>query len=1061
MKLHPISAAVTLLLGSLLQIAHADDVRRPYIVQLTDKPVASYTGGVSGLAATQPPAGQRIVLDTSAVNLYTDYLVHKQATVKAAVPSAPILYDYQIALNGFAAMLTDDEVRTLQANSGVASITADTPRAPTTNYTPTFLGLDGPNGLWAQMGGKDKAGENVVIGIIDGGIWPENPSYADRVDANGVPTFDPNATLAYSAPQNWNGTCQTGEGFTVADCNNKLIGARYFNTGFKAQGLVQHWTDFTSPRDSIGGTLGHGGHGTHTSSTAGGNNNVPAQLSGIPMGNVSGMAPRARIAMYKVCWSYNDASDPTGALNRCWGSDSAAAIERAILDGANVLNYSIGGGTVLNDVVEQAFLHASNAGLFVAASAGNDGPAPSAGHLSPWLTTVGASTHNRFLKADVKLGSGVTYSGASLNINPLPDNTPIIRSEDAAVAGAAPGAVQLCYSKGWNGGVAVLDPAKVSGKIVTCVRGTNDRIDKSRAVAEAGGVGMVMVDNGGGLVAEIHSVPTVHVSAADGALIKAYAASKTGTAGLSHFVNAVGSTPAPVMASFSSRGPNSFDGNVLKPDVTAPGVDILAGVTPELTAAQKANVINGTLRPDPAWNLYQGTSMASPHVAGVAALLHQRHPDWSPAAIKSALMTSATPTYPDTASGDQRGILPFAQGAGHINPTGSVIHRADGKAYNAGGADDPGLVFDLGPNDYKKYLCGAGYSSECSAGTMAGYALNLPSITLNNVLGSITVSRSVTNVSGEAESYAIAPTLSGYTVSASPATLAVGPGETKSFSVTLTRGSAPDNVWQYGDVTLSSSKHVVRIPLTARSGKPLVAPVVVASIKPSGNVMFSVTTGFAGRMSASTAGLKAITKSGALSVARLTTSVGSIADMQAACNSGATGTTLVPFTFPASTVAASFELFDADTGAPGHEDIDMLLLTGNGQLVDYSASDGSNEAILLTAPPAGSYKVCVLGYAPANGVSTTFKLSSAVVSTADTGGNLKVLLPSQVYAGGSATVATTWSGLASGNRYLGGVQLKDPTGNPVGATAVLVETNSPIPLAKGTAKATRLFTSSK
>jgi subtilisin family serine protease len=1049
MKLRPITAAVALLFSGMLQLAHADDVRRPYIVQLADKPVASYTGGVAGLNPTQPPAGQRLQLNSADVNAYTDYLVQKQDAVKALVAAAPVIYDYQIALNGFSAMLTDAEVRTLQANSGVAAITADTPRHMVTSYTPTFLGLDGPNGLWAQLGGKDKAGEDIVIGVIDGGIWPENPSYADKVDGNGVPTFDNSGTLVYNAPQNWHGICQTGEGFTVANCNNKLIGARYFKDGFNQTANVLHWTEFVSPRDSIGGTLGHGGHGTHTSSTAGGNNNVPAVLSGIPMGNVSGMAPRARIAMYKVCWSFNDNTDPTGGKNSCWGADSAAAIERAILDGAQVLNYSISGGTAVNDPVEQAFLHAANAGLFVAAAAGNDGPANQVNHIGPWLSTIGASTHNRFQKGDVILGSGPTYSGASLNIKPLPAGTPIVRSEDVAAAGADPTLVQLCYSAGSNNGVAVLDPVKAAGKIVTCVRGNNARVDKSLAVFQAGGVGMVMVDNGAGLVAEAHSVPTVHVTAADGALIKAYAAKPAATAAMTHFVTTAGAVTAPVMADFSSRGPNRTDGNVLKPDMTAPGVDILAGVTPELTPAQQADVNNGTLTPPPAWNLYQGTSMATPHVAGVAALLRQQHPLWSPAAIKSALMTSATPTFPDAQAGDLRGTLPFAQGAGHINPFGAVLHPADGKAYNSAGASDPGLVYDITASDYKKYLCGAGMPSECTTGTMQGYALNLPSITLNNVLGTVSVVRRVTNVGTAAVTYTGTKSLSGYTTTLSPATLELQPGETKPYTLTLTRSTAADNVWQYGDVTWTDGSHVVRIPLTARSGRPVVSPALVTSTKASSSVMLSVTTGFAGRMNAATGGLKPITKGALLTVAEATVPVDTVAQVQAACNAGASGTKLIGVTFPANTVAASFELFNADTSSQGHDDLDLYLLNSAGTVVATSAFAGSDEAILVSAPASGNYKVCVVGYAPANGVSTNFNLSSAIVSRADVGAAFKAMVPSQVYAGGSATVAASWSGLASGNRYLGGIQFLDANAATAATTVMLVETNSPVPLARG------------
>ncbi|MBV6319933.1 S8 family serine peptidase [Duganella violaceipulchra] len=1049
MKLNPVAAAVALLLAGAASLAHADDTRRSYIVQLADKPVAAYNGEVAGLAATQPAPGSRLQMGAQTVQLYMDYLDQKQSDVKALVPNAPINHDYKVVLNGFSAMLTDGEVRTLQANSAVSTITANTENHLLTNYTPTFLGLDGPNGLWAQLGGKEHAGENIVIGVVDGGIWPENPSYADRVDGNGVPTFDQGGSIAYSAPANWNGTCQTGEGFTVAACNNKLIGARYFKSGFDASGKSLHWTEFVSPRDSIGGTVGHGGHGTHTSSTAGGNNGVPSVLNGIPMGALSGMAPRARIAMYKVCWSYNDATDATGGKNSCWTDDSVAAIDRAVQDGVHVINYSISGGTTPNDAVEQAFLRATNAGVFVSASAGNDGPAQTVNHIGPWLSTIAAASHNRFLKADVKLGSGATYSGASLNIDALPAGTPIIRSEDAAVAGANASLVTLCYSAGSNGGVAVLDPAKVAGKIVTCVRGTNARVDKSLAVKQAGGVGMVMVDNGAGLVAEVHSVPTVHLSAADGALVKAYAQLANSSAALTHFVNAVGSSPAPVIANFSSRGPNLNDGNVLKPDMAAPGVDILAGVTPELTPAQQASLNTGTLAPQAAWALYQGTSMAAPHVAGVAALLRQQHPGWSPAAIKSALMTSATPTFADALAGTQQGILPWAQGAGHINPFGTMLHPADGKSYNPNGATDPGLVYDAGATDYKKYLCGAGVTSQCSSGTLAGYNLNLPSITLGNVLGNVTVSRSVTNVGTAQATYSASASVSGYTTVVTPSSLSLAPGATGSFTVKLTRTSAADNVWQYGALTWTDGSHIVRIPVTARSGKPITAPALLASTKVTGNTSLSIGTGFSGRMNVASGGMKAVTKSAIMTVAEAVTgTVDSLDQVKAACNSGATGTTVVPVSIAANTVVAAFELFNADTSSGnGGDDLDLAVLSG-GNVVGYSGHGGANEAVILTSPDAGSYSVCVIGYAAANGSATDFKLSSAVVNRSDTGGALRVAVPSQVYAASTASVSASWSGLAAGTRYYGGIQYLGLDSSVAATTVLKVETNNPVPLAQ-------------
>lgn len=1032
MKLRPLSAAVLLAISGFALTAQADNVRRPYIIQLADQPVASYDGAVTGLSATRPASGKRLALDSSSVRLYSGYLDQKKAAVRSAVGNAPVLHDYKLVLNGFAAMLTDAEVRTLMARGDVVSVTLDTPRELTTTYTPAFLGLDQPNGAWAQLGGLDDAGEDIIIGIVDGGVWPENPAYADRVDANGKPTFSDSGTLAYDAPPaRFSGDCQTGEGFTTANCNNKLIGAHYFDSGFKASGRVPHWSEFnSSPRDSIGGTAGEGGHGTHVSTTAGGNHGVDVTVGGVNVGVMSGIAPRARISSYKVCWTYVDPSVAIGRRNSCYGSDSVAAIEKAVADGVHVINYSISGGLTLTDSVEQAFFNASNAGVVAVASAGNDGPGNQVAHISPWHTTVAASTHNRELQAKVTLGNNRQYTGASMNPTPLPD-APLVDAANVALPGANPQRVSYCYSGQFDGGAAVLDPAKVAGKIVICNRGLNDRVDKSRAVLEAGGIGMIQVDNGTGLVADLHSVPSVHVTAQDGQAIRAYAASVSGaTAAIGKFSIGTSAVAAPMMASFSSRGPNRHDVNVLKPDLTAPGVDIIAGTSPAQTEAQRADIINGTLVPEYAFESLNGTSMSAPHVSGLSALLRQKYPNWSPSMIKSALMTTATDTFDDGQPGDMNGLLPFAQGAGHVNPTAAL---------------NPGLVYGISELDYRKYMCGAGVSAQCSAGQIAGYDLNLPSITVGNVLGTVTVNRSVTNVGSTPATYTAETQMQGFSAVVAPASLQLAPGETKSFTVTLTRGTAAENAWQYGHLTWSDGVHRVRSPIAARSGRPLIAPTLVSSDRPSGAKPMSVSTGFSGKMTSVVGGLKEIVRTPYTLAPAVPGSVDNVALMASACLRGATGTRMQTVTFTADTMAALFETFDRDTSGQGGDDFDLVLLNSTGTPVASSATFGSTETIALLAPAPGTYRLCTIAYSTADGQPSNYGLHSVIVNTSDKGGNLRAAVPATVYAGGKATVPVSWSGLPTGKRFLGAVRLLDNNGAVGSTTVVQVETNQPVP----------------
>lgn len=1043
-SLRPISFAVMLMLAGVATTAAAQEARRPYIVQLQDAPAASYVGGVDGLAATQPAPG--VVFDYRApeVQDYVRYLGDRKNEVLAAIGGAEVIADYDVVLNGFAVLLTDEQVLALKNNPAVADVQADTPRHVDTVSTSKFLGLSASGGLWSKFsGGSLVKGENLVVGIVDGGIWPENPAFADRVDADGKPTFDQSGTLAYSsAPASFSGGCVAGEGFDpVKHCNNKLVGAKYYNAGYLSAKQPTNWSEFVSPRDSNigsnGVSTGHGGHGDHTASTAAGNAGVPVTIGGIKMGDATGIAPRARVAAYKVCWTYDNpaATDGTNATNSCYNSDSVKAIDDAVKDGVNVINFSISGSqTTVNDPVEQAFYRASLANVFVAASAGNSGPANAVAHISPWLTTVAASTHDRNFQADVTLGNGVKYSGASNSNVPLPQ-TALIRAEDAGIGGAA---ANLCYSDAAAGAVnpggpqVKLDPAKVAGKIVICTRGNNARVDKSLAVKEAGGIGMILVDNGAGLVSEVHSVPTIHVSAADGTAIKAYAVAQAAnaTSALSAFY--AGTKPAPIMAGFSSRGPNMGDSNILKPDLTAPGVDIIASVTPALTAAQHNGVVSGAFVPPAAYESYQGTSMSSPHVAGLALLLRQAHPDWSPAAIKSALMTTTYSTLNDGLAGAQNGLLPWSQGAGHVDPNKAV---------------NPGLVYDAGKADFVSYQCkvnraAVSPASDCTTYGILDetYNLNLPSITVSSVQGSVTVRRTVTNVSGSSATFNAAASVPGFTTVVTPSTLSLAPGAKGSFTVKLTATTAAAEAWNFGSLTWTGAGATVRSPIQAKVGKAITAPAELLGDRTSATKLIGVKTGFSGRMGSIKGGLKDVTMG---APETLTATPTSSAALKTICAAGASTASVKVYsvTVPAGSLAARFALRQADVGSAS-DDNDLGVLAPNGTWT-YSGNDGSNEAVQLSAPAAGTYKVCVVAYGTAPlGAPMTHKLSSWVVTPADVNSKFVVALPGKVVAGNNTSVGVSWSGLAENSRYLGGIQFTDLNNVPQATTVVRVETGS-------------------
>jgi len=1024
MKRLPLFAALAL--AALATAAGAQQAaRKPYVVQLSDKPIVSYDGQIAGLAATRPAAGSRLNINASDVQAYGAYLSSKQNTVLADVPAAQVLYRYRNLINGFAALLTDAEFAKLVTNPGVQSITVDEPMPMDTVTTPRFLGINQPpSGVWTRFDalGRPIKGENIIIGHLDGGVWPENPSFSDKVDGNGKPISSHlPGTVVYNAlpPGRWAGTCQAGLGFNASHCNQKLIGARFFNATWKAvegTGGVRTWSGeyLDSVRDP-------GGHGTHTLSTSGGNENVTAIVSGSPF-VITGIAPRARVAAYKVCYVSADANDvPNPNGGSCFQGDSAAAADAAVADGVDVINFSVGGSrTSVQGPVDTAFANAAFAGVFVATSAGNSnvfpGNASTVAHVSPWTTTVGNSTHDRFTAATATLGNGVTATGPSFQTTGVTSRAIVLATEAgitpfASLSNTDKLALARCYNaadRGTLGGsaAAALDPAKVAGKIVVCYRGGNVLVNKTASVRDNGGSGVIIQNLPAGLLAApldaatnnttlniAHVVPTIHLSAANAAAVVGYAAGGAGTASFAASVQVPGAI-APVMADTSSRGPNQRDLNLLKPDITAPGTDIIAAYTnTSITPAQRLQIIAGTLIPEPGADMISGTSMASPHVAGAAALLKQAYPDWSPNAIRSALMTSAQQTV-KLANGAVD-PSPWGFGSGHLNPNGAL---------------DTGVVYDQSNSDHIDYYFGA----------INGRSLNTASLTHANVVGIGSLTRTLTNKGASPVTLTASAALPGFTVAVSPSSLTIPAGGSASYTATVTRAGAPIEAWQFGNVTWSGSGQNLRSPLSAKAQLITVLS-SVTDTRAAATKIYTAGFGYNGNLFTTGVGL-----------VPATVADGAVAINQRQC--------FAIGNLPAGVKLLRASLFNTDTAGGAATDLD-LVVQRNGANVGTSGNGDSNETVILSNPAAGTYQACVDGFATLGGAPAAFKLSWWVVGPANPG-SLRAFGPRTVTIGAVASIGLNWS-VPDGARYLGLVEHRDTAGAaPIATTQVFIDASA-------------------
>nr|WP_308470614.1 S8 family serine peptidase [Arthrobacter sp. N199823] len=945
-----------------------------YIVVLAEQPIAMYDGGTAGLAATKPQAGQKLDSARTEVKKYKKHLETKQAAV-AKTENVKVKRTFTAALNGFSADLTADQALALAKDPSVLTVAPDTENAP--DYSSTdFLGLSGKNGSWNKnFGGQNKAGEGIVVGIIDTGYTPSSPFFAgDEVlpltgdPVVGVPyrTDDGNIAMLKANGDTFSGECQkgveSGADFDGSACNSKVLSAHYFADDF---------LNYVAPQDrapeEVLSPVDVASHGTHTGSTAAGNANVKAKIGDRAMGVTSGVAPAAKLSIYKICWE--DTDPDTGG---CYSSSAVAAINQAILDGVDVLNYSISGSTTsTTDPVSLAFLSATSAGIFVAASAGNSGPtAGTVNHGAPWLTTVAATSFSSELQGTAEFADGSKFRGASMMGQGVPASHVILATTAAAAGAANP---ELC-------GPNTLDGSKVAGKIVVCDRGVIDRTAKSAEVKRAGGVGMILTNvTPSSEDVDLHAVPTIHVNPPATQLIKDKIAANPDilVALVDHDTTGLPVTPQPQVAGFSSRGPlEAVGSDLLKPDVAAPGVAVLAGVSPIATGGDQ-------------FGMMSGTSMAAPHVAGFAALVMAKNPTWSPAAVKSAMMTTATNVV--NADGSKNTDL-FATGAGQT----AVVK-----------ALTPGLVYDAGDTEYLKFIQGTGIDLGMPGlGSTAPRDMNVASFAVGSLAGKVTVTRTVTALTPGL--YRATANVPGVNVKVTPSVLNFSQaGQQRTFKVTFENNKAALGAFAMGSLTWQGAGATVTSPVAVRPLAALVQP----------EISFSTNNGNSSGKIPVVSGTNAPVALSLNGLSKADSSAIELVPGPLAVGNNASNF-LKQVVVPEGTELAKFQVISADEGA----DYDMIVFNPKGQYSDVRTAS-SSETLTLTNPAPGTYQVLANLYSSADGGAVKATVDAAILG-ADAG-NAKVSPnPLKLANGKSGNVTLSWTGLAPGN-YLGRVSFGD------------------------------------
>eukprot|EP00253_Pinus_taeda_P031350 PITA_31350 len=743
-----------------------------------------------------------IVYMGSSLNNNREELVKRHLEVLSSVLESPdqakqsLVYSYTYAFTGFAALLSKEQATTLMGKPGVLSVFPDPVLNLQTTHSWEYLEKE----LIMPMSYSrkpDNSGADIIIGLLDSGIWPEAASFNDK----GMGPI----------PQRWKGACVKGYDFNASNCNRKIIGARYYSGGEDDD--MKKNIKQKSIRTQTNSARDEQGHGTHTASTAAGNIVDNANYYGLASGTARGgpASSSTRIAMYRVC----------SPDNGCPGVQILAGFDDAVKDGVDILSVSLGPRSYAqHDFVEDPIaigaFHAAQRGILVVSSAGNEGPdSNTVVNTAPWIFTTAASTIDRDYPSNVMLGNGKIVKGKGINFSNLSHSAvhPLVYASSIPAEWSSASAARNCD-------LASLDAKKAKGKVVICF-GNSTEISRSsvkEVVQDAGGIGMIIVDDSQTSVATNYDTfPATTVSETAAMDISSYIkTARKPVATITPTQSVTEYKPAPVVAYFSSRGPARFTQNVLKPDISAPGVNILAAWIP---TEESSDTVPPGMKPSQ-FNIISGTSMATPHVSGTAAFVKSRYIAWSASAVRSALMTTAISMNNVgnslTTDTDMPGT-PFDFGSGVVNPMGAL---------------QPGLVYETSTEDYFLFLCNYGLNSsqikliagnesyKCPTGAKVDLIsnMNYPSIAISKLdaaNGSTTISRTVTNISpDQAPTYKVAiDAPPGLNVKVSPQTLQFSRAFTKlSFKVVFASSNVSTKGYAFGTLTWSDGKHNVRTP---------------------------------------------------------------------------------------------------------------------------------------------------------------------------------------------------------------------------------------------------------